>query len=92
MRPVGAFVFGILADRYGRRPLLMTNFVFYSFMGILSRLAPTYQVFYICCLLYAVGIGGTWGVGASTTHHLVEPDFATFLLITRLLRPVPVSR
>jgi SHS family lactate transporter-like MFS transporter len=72
MRPVGAFVFGILADRYGRRPLLMANIIFYSLMEILSRLAPTYQVFFLCRPLYGIGMGGTWGIGASTTHHLVE--------------------
>lgn len=71
MRPVGAFVFGILADRYGRRSLLMVNIVFYSLMEVLSGLAPTYQVFFLCRLLYGIGMGGTWGVGASLAMESV---------------------
>src|ERR1700685_479226 len=57
MRPVGAFVFGILADRYGRRYLLMANIIFYSMMEILSGLAPNYKIFFLCRLLYGIGMG-----------------------------------
>jgi MFS transporter, SHS family, lactate transporter len=64
-RPVGAFVFGLLADRYGRRPVLMANIVFYSLMEVLSGFAPTYTAFFALRLLYGVGMGGNWGVGAS---------------------------
>ena len=71
MRPVGAFVFGILADRYGRRPLLMANIIFYSLMEILSGLAYTYHVFFLCRLLYGIGMGGTWGIGASLAMESV---------------------
>ena len=65
MRPVGAFVFGLLADRYGRRPLLVANVLFYSMMEVASGLAPTYTVFFALRLLYGIGMGGNWGVGAS---------------------------
>lgn len=65
MRPVGAFVFGLIADRWGRRIPLMLDIVFYSVMEVLSGLAPTYRIFYILRLLYGVGMGGAWGVGAS---------------------------
>lgn len=71
MRPVGAFAFGILADRYGRRSLLMANIIFYSLMEILSGLAPTYQVFFLYRLLYGIGMGGTWGVSASLAMESV---------------------
>jgi MFS transporter, SHS family, lactate transporter len=64
-RPVGAFVFGLLADRYGRRPVLMANIVFYSLMEVLSGFAPSYTTFFLLRLLYGVGMGGNWGVGAS---------------------------
>jgi SHS family lactate transporter-like MFS transporter len=64
-RPVGAFVFGLLADRYGRRPVLMANILFYSLMEVLSGFAPTYTTFFALRLLYGVGMGGNWGVGAS---------------------------
>jgi SHS family lactate transporter-like MFS transporter len=65
MRPVGAFVFGLLADRYGRRKLLVFNILFYSVIEVLSGLAPTYGVFLVLRLLYGAGMGGEWGVGAS---------------------------
>jgi MFS transporter, SHS family, lactate transporter len=65
MRPVGAIIFGVLADRYGRRGPLMANIVFYSLMEILSGMAPTYETFLVLRMLYGIGMGGTWGVGAS---------------------------
>jgi MFS transporter, SHS family, lactate transporter len=71
MRPVGAFVFGILADRYGRRGLLMANIVFYSLMEILSGTASSYASFFVFRLFYGIGMGGTWGVGASLAMESV---------------------
>lgn len=70
-RPVGAFVFGLLADRYGRRRLLIWNVLFYSVIEALSGLAPTYSVFLALRLLYGVGMGGEWGVGASLAMESV---------------------
>src|SRR6266542_5376996 len=64
-RPVGAFIFGLLADRYGRRLPLMINLVFYSLIEVLSGLAPDYTVFLVFRALFGVGMGGEWGVGAS---------------------------
>lgn len=64
-RPVGALVFGLLADRYGRKRLLIANVLFYSVIEVLSGLAPTYAVFLGLRLLYGIGMGGEWGVGAS---------------------------
>ncbi len=65
MRPVGALIFGLMADRWGRRIPLMLDIVFYSIMEVLSGFAPSYKIFLILRLLYGVGMGGTWGVGAS---------------------------
>ena len=65
MRPVGAIVFGLMADRYGRRLPLMLSIIFYSLISALSGLAPTYGVFFLLRLLYGIGMGGEWGVGAS---------------------------
>ena len=45
MRPVGAFIFGLMADRYGRRLPLMLDVLFYSIIEILSGFAPNYTVF-----------------------------------------------
>jgi MFS transporter, SHS family, lactate transporter len=79
MRPVGAFVFGVLADRYGRRRLLMANIVFYSLMEVLSGVAPTYTTFFICRMLYGIGMGGTWGVGASLAMESVPLKWRGFV-------------
>jgi SHS family lactate transporter-like MFS transporter len=73
MRPVGAFVFGLLADRYGRRKPLMMNLVFYSTMSVLSGLAPTYGTFVLCRILFGIGMGGEWGVGATLAMEKVPP-------------------
>ena len=71
MRPVGALVFGLMADRYGRRLPLMIDIVFYSLVEVLSGFAPSYTVFLILRLLYGIGMGGEWGVGASLAMESV---------------------
>ena len=65
MRPVGALLFGVLADRYGRRRPLMANVVFFSVMELLCGFAPNYTVFLILRAIFGIGMGGEWGVGAS---------------------------
>src|SRR3954465_11449343 len=64
-RPLGAIVFGLLADRYGRRIPLMANVVFFSVVELLCGFAPNYTVFLILRTIYGIGMGGEWGVGAS---------------------------
>ena len=64
-RPVGALVFGLLADRYGRRLPLMIDLVFYAIVEVLSGLAPGYRSFLVLRALFGIGMGGEWGVGAS---------------------------
>jgi SHS family lactate transporter-like MFS transporter len=71
MRPVGAVIFGLLADRYGRRLPLMLDVVFYSIIEVLSGFATSYNAFLILRLLYGIGMGGEWGVGASLTMESV---------------------
>ncbi len=73
MRPVGAVVFGLLADRFGRRLPLMLNVVFYATVSILSGLAPSYGVFMVLRLLFGIGMGGEWGVGASLALESASP-------------------
>jgi SHS family lactate transporter-like MFS transporter len=70
-RPVGAFIFGLLADRYGRRAPLMIDVVFYSIVEILSGFAPNYTSFLILRALFGIGMGGEWGVGASLAMEAV---------------------
>src|SRR6202042_2010487 len=72
-RPVGAFLFGLLADRYGRRLPLMLDLVFYSMVEVATAFAPSYKVFMILRALFGIGMGGEWGVGASLTMEKVPP-------------------
>src|ERR1700731_1476115 len=65
MRPVGAFLFGMLGDKFGRRIPLMADIVFYSVIELLSAFAPNFTVFLILRALFGIGMGGEWGLGAS---------------------------
>jgi SHS family lactate transporter-like MFS transporter len=79
MRPVGAFVFGVLADRYGRRPTLMANILFYSVVEFLSGFAPSLTVLVVLRGLYGLAMGGEWGVGASLTMETIPPRTRGFI-------------
>src|SRR4029450_7104330 len=63
-RPVGAFIFGLMADRYGRRLPLMIDLVFFSIVEVLSGLAPNYGTFMVLRALFAIGTGEAWGRSA----------------------------
>jgi SHS family lactate transporter-like MFS transporter len=64
-RPLGALLFGLAADRYGRRIPLMVDVVFFSVVEVLCGFSVNYTMFLILRLLYGIGMGGEWGVGAS---------------------------
>jgi MFS transporter, SHS family, lactate transporter len=72
-RPLGALLFGSLADRYGRRVPMMWNLAFFSVMEVLSGLAPTFTSFMICRCLFGIGMGGEWGLGAALAMEKVPP-------------------
>src|SRR5216117_2392465 len=65
MRPLGAFIFGLLGDRFGRRIPLMADIIFYSAMELLTAFSPSYTWLLIFRALYGIGMGGEWGLGAS---------------------------
>jgi SHS family lactate transporter-like MFS transporter len=65
MRPVGALLFGAMAERYGRRPTLMLNVVAFSVFELASAFAPTLHTFLVCRALFGIAMGGVWGVGAA---------------------------
>src|SRR5215469_18533688 len=67
MRPVGAYLFGRAADRWGRRPTLMVNVLLYAFIEFASGFAPSLTVLLILRALFGIAMGGEWGVGASLT-------------------------
>ena len=65
MRPLGALLFGIAADRFGRRPALMVNIVCFSVLELLSAAAPSLAALIVLRALFGVAMGGEWGVGAA---------------------------
>ena len=65
MRPVGAFIFGWLGDRFGRRIPLMIDIVFYSVVELGTAFAPNFGTFLLLRALFGIGMGGEWGLGAS---------------------------
>jgi MFS transporter, SHS family, lactate transporter len=71
MRPVGAYIFGRAADRWGRRPTLMVDILLYSILEFASGFAPSLTVLIILRALYGVAMGGEWGVGASLTMETI---------------------
>jgi MFS transporter, SHS family, lactate transporter len=74
MRPVGAFIFGLLGDRFGRRMPLMINIIFYSVMELLTAFSPNYTVLLIFRALYGIGMGGEWGLGASLAMETLPTE------------------
>ena len=74
LRPLGAFIFGRLADRFGRRPVLMADVALYSLFGFATAFSPNLIVFLIIRALFGIAMGGEWGIGASLTMETVKPE------------------
>ncbi|MEG8180194.1 MFS transporter [Nocardia terpenica] len=74
MRPVGALLFGLWADRIGRRIPLMADVAFYSVVGFLCAFAPNFTVLVILRLLYGIGMGGEWGLGAALAMEKIPAE------------------
>src|SRR3984957_12427249 len=73
-RPVGAFLFGIMADRYGRRVTLMVDIVAYSVFELASAFAPSLKIFLITRALFGIAMGGEWGVGAALAFETLPAE------------------
>jgi SHS family lactate transporter-like MFS transporter len=72
-RPVGALIFGLAADKFGRRPALMVDIILFSFLEFASGFAPNLWVFMVLRILFGVAMGGEWGVGSSLTMETIAP-------------------
>ncbi|EAU5129041.1 MFS transporter [Salmonella enterica] len=73
VRPIGALVFGRMAEKYGRRPILMLNILFFTVFELLSAWSPTFMAFLIFRVMYGVAMGGIWGVASSLAMETI-PD------------------
>jgi MFS transporter, SHS family, lactate transporter len=74
LRPVGAFLFGRLADRFGRRPVMMFDVLCYALLAFASAFAPSFAIFLILRALFGIAMGGEWGIGASLTMESIRPE------------------
>jgi SHS family lactate transporter-like MFS transporter len=73
-RPVGALLFGMLADRYGRRPVLMINILSFSVIELACAFAPSLNALLVLRALFGLAMGGEWGVGAALTFESLPKE------------------
>ncbi len=78
-RPFGALVFGMLADRYGRRPVLMVDILLYSGLEFASAFAPSLAVLLVLRAAFGFAMGGEWGIGASLAMESIPPKARGFI-------------
>jgi MFS transporter, SHS family, lactate transporter len=79
MRPVGAFLFGRLADRFGRKPTLTWNILAYSFLEMASGFAPSMTTLLALRALFGIAMGGEWGVGSALTMETIPASARGFV-------------
>src|SRR5580700_3493896 len=73
-RPVGALLFGMLADRYGRRPVLMANILGFSIIELACAFAPSLHALLFLRALFGIAMGGEWGVGAALVFETLPKE------------------
>jgi len=71
MRPVGAFIFGLLAERFGRKPVLMADILLYSVIEVATAFSTSIEMLLILRAIFGVAMGGEWGLGASLAFETV---------------------
>src|SRR6516164_7111752 len=79
MRPIGAYLFGRAADRWGRRPTLMVNVLCYSVIEFASGFSPNLTALLLLRAIFGIAMGGEWGVGASLTMESIPPHARGFV-------------
>ncbi|WEY37361.1 MFS transporter [Paraburkholderia sp. SUR17] len=79
MRPIGALIFGRLADKFGRRPTLMVNIACYSLLELLSGFSPNLTTLLVMRSLFGIAMGGEWGVGSALTMETVPAHARGFV-------------
>ncbi|HSY29597.1 MAG TPA: MFS transporter [Burkholderiaceae bacterium] len=79
MRPVGALIFGRLADKFGRKPTMMANILLYSVLELASGFAPSLMTLLILRALFGIAMGGEWGVGSALVMETIPPKSRGFV-------------
>jgi MFS transporter, SHS family, lactate transporter len=70
-RPIGALLFGQIADRFGRRPALVGSILLFAVMELLTGFAPSLGALLVLRAIFGIGMGGEWGAGASLVMETV---------------------
>ncbi len=78
-RPLGAIVFGLLAEKYGRRPMLMLDVALFSIFELATAFAPSLSVLFVLRLLFGFAMGGEWGLGSSLTMEIIPEKSRGFV-------------
>src|SRR5438132_12809390 len=78
-RPVGAFLFGLMSDKYGRRKPLIIDVIAFSVLSIASGLAPNFTTFLVVRALFGIAMGGEWGAGTSLVMEKISPKWRGLL-------------
>jgi MFS transporter, SHS family, lactate transporter len=73
-RPLGALLFGWMADRVGRRPTLIVNVLCYSFLELACAFTPSLHVLLVLRALFGIAMGGEWGVGAALAFETLPKE------------------
>ncbi len=79
MRPIGALLFGHLADHFGRKPLLMINIMIYAMLAFLTASAPNLLVFFVLRGLFGIAMGGEWGIGSALVMESIPSKSRGFV-------------
>ena len=79
MRFVGAFIFGRIGDKWGRKPALMLDILCYSVVGAAAAFAPNLAAFLVLRTLFGVAMGGEWGLGSSLAMESIPPKSRGFV-------------
>ena len=84
LRSVGAIIFGILGDRFGRKWPFIANIILYALMDIATGFAQTYAQFIGLRAVFGIAMGGIYGNCAATA--LEDAPVAARGLLSGLLQ------
>src|SRR6202166_2427848 len=79
MRFIGAFIFGRIGDKWGRKPALMLDIVCYSVIGAAAAFSPNLTIFLVMRALFGIAMGGEWGLGSSLAMESIPPSARGFV-------------
>jgi len=78
-RFIGAFIFGRIGDKWGRKPALMLDIVCYSVIGAAAAFSPNLTIFLVLRALFGIAMGGEWGLGSSLAMESIPPGARGFV-------------